>query len=66
MSVIFLPIKLFNPAKNKRKSDCYNKGSKNTGKKKNRDQCQYLGNCPLTPPLIQQQSIDNKFRLMLG
>ena len=30
------------------------------------DQYQYLGNCPPTPPLIQQQSIDNKLRLMLG
>ena len=24
------------------------------------DQYQYLGNCPPTPPLTQQQSIDNK------
>ena len=30
------------------------------------DQYQYLGNCPLNPPLTQQQSIDNKLRLMLG
>ena len=30
------------------------------------DQYQYLGNCPPTPPLIQQQSIDNKLGLMLG
>ena len=30
------------------------------------DQYQYLGNCPPTPPLTQQQSIDNKLRLMLG
>ena len=30
------------------------------------DQYQYLGNCPLTPPLTQQQSIDNKWGLMLG
>ena len=30
------------------------------------DQYQYLGNRPPTPPLTQQQSIDNKFRLMLG
>ena len=30
------------------------------------DQYQYLGNCPLTPPLTQQQSIDNKLGLMLG
>ena len=29
------------------------------------DQYQYLGNCPPTPPLNQQQSIDNKLRLML-
>ena len=31
-----------------------------------RDQYQYLGNCPPTPPLTQQQSIDNNLRLMLG
>ena len=30
------------------------------------DQCQYLGNCPPTPPLTQQQSIDNNLGLMLG
>ena len=30
------------------------------------DQYQYLGYRPLTPPLTQQQSIDNKLRLMLG
>ena len=30
------------------------------------DQYQYLGNCPPTPPLTQQQSIDNKLGLMLG
>ena len=30
------------------------------------DQYQYLGNCPPTPPLIQQQSIENKLRLTLG
>ena len=30
------------------------------------DQFQYLGNCPPTPPLTQQQSIDNKLGLMLG
>ena len=30
------------------------------------DQHQYLGNCPTTPPLIEQQSIDNKLGLMLG
>ena len=29
-------------------------------------QYQYLGNCPPTSPLTQQQSIDNKSRLMLG
>ena len=29
------------------------------------DQYQYLGNCPPTPPLTQQQSIDNKLGLML-
>ena len=32
----------------------------------NLDQYQYLGNCPPTPHLTQQQSIDNKLRLMLG
>ena len=30
------------------------------------DQYQYLGNCPSTPPLTQQQSIGNKLGLMLG
>ena len=30
------------------------------------DRYQYLGNCPPTPPLTQQQSIDNKIGLMLG
>ena len=30
------------------------------------DQYQYLGNCSPTPPLTQQQSIDNKSRLMLS
>ena len=30
------------------------------------DQYQYLGKCPPTPPLTQQQSIDNKLGLMLG
>ena len=30
------------------------------------DQYQYLGNCPPTLSLIQQQTIDNKLRLMLG
>ena len=30
------------------------------------DQYQYLGNYPPTPPLTQQQSIDNKLMLMLG
>ena len=29
-------------------------------------QYQYLGNCPPTPPLTQQQSIDNKLGLILG
>ena len=28
------------------------------------DQYQYLGNCPPTPSLTQQQSIDSKLRLM--
>ena len=27
------------------------------------DQYQYLGNCPSTPPLTQQQSIDNNLGL---
>ena len=30
------------------------------------DQYQYLGNCPPTPPLTHQQSIDNKLGLVLG
>ena len=30
------------------------------------DQYQYLGSCPPTPPLTQQQSIDQKFSFMLG
>ena len=30
------------------------------------DQYQYLGNCPPTPPLTQQQSIDKNLGLMLG
>ena len=30
------------------------------------DQYQYLGNCPPTPPLAQQQSIDDNLGLMLG
>ena len=30
------------------------------------DQYQYLGNCPPTPPLSQQQSTDNKLGVMLG
>ena len=30
------------------------------------DQYQYLGNCPPTPPLTQQQSIDSKLELLLG
>ena len=34
--------------------------------KKKKDQYQYLGYCPPTPPLTQQQSIDNKLGLMLG
>ena len=33
---------------------------------KDLDQYQYLGNCSPTPPLTQQQLIDNKFGLMLG
>ena len=33
---------------------------------RNWDQYQYLGNCPPTPPLTQQQSIDNKLVLMFG
>ena len=30
------------------------------------DQHKYVGNCPPTPPLTQQQSIDNSLGLMLG
>ena len=37
-----------------------------TASKKKKDQYQYLGYCPPTPPLTQQQSIDNKLGLMLG
>ena len=40
--------------------------SKRQTGKVNSDQYQYLGNCPPTPPLTQQQSIDNKSGLMLG
>ena len=29
------------------------------------DQYQYLDNCPPTPPLTQQQSIDDKLGLMI-
>ena len=32
----------------------------------NLDQYQYLGNCPPTPPLTQQQSIDKNSGFMLG
>ena len=31
-----------------------------------RDQYQYMGNSPPTPPLTQKQSIDNNLGLMLG
>ena len=31
-----------------------------------RDQFQYVSDSTLTPPLAQQQSTDNKVRLMLG
>ena len=30
------------------------------------NQYQYLGNCPPTPPLNEQQSIDNNLGLMLS
>ena len=30
------------------------------------DQYHYVGNCPPTPPLAQQQSIDSKLGLMLS
>ena len=30
------------------------------------DEYPYLGNCPPTPPLTQQQSIENNLGLMLG
>ena len=33
---------------------------------KSLDQCWYLSNWALTPPLTQQQSTDNKLGLMLG
>ena len=38
-------------------------GAEITGKS---DQGRYLSSCALVPPLIQQQSIDNKLELMLG
>lgn len=31
-----------------------------------RGHCQYLNNCTLTPPLTQQQSLDDKLALMFG
>ena len=40
-------------------------GGRGVTKVKVWDQYQYLGNCPPTPPLTQQQSIDNNLRLML-
>ena len=36
------------------------------GRRSDVDQYQYLGNCPPTPSLTQQQSTDNKLGLMLG
>ena len=51
------------------------KGKGEGGKKANKrvgglletlDQYQYLSNYPPTPPLTQQQSIDNNLRLTLG
>ena len=44
----------------KERSLCRNKPNMNGVKKNN------LGNCPPTPALTQQQSIDNKLGLMLG
>ena len=38
-------------------------GAEITGKS---DQGRYLSSCTPTPPLIQQQSIDNNLGLMLG
>ena len=36
------------------------------GTLRNVDRYEYLGNCPPTPPLTQQQSIDNNLGLMLS
>ena len=44
----------------------FNQVLTSASRKKILDQYQYLGNCPPTPPLTQQQSIDNNLRLMLG
>ena len=45
---------------------CLNSGGKKSSSQRILDQYPYLGNCPPTPPLTQQQSIDNKLGLMLG
>ena len=43
-----------------------NLGRGGGGVKQILDQYQYLGNCAPTPPLTQQQFIDNKLGWMLG
>ena len=49
-----------------KKSVCLSQGGAYAVSVASRDQYQYLGNYPPTPPLTQQQSIDNKLGLMLG
>ena len=49
-----------------KKSVCLSQGGAYAVSVASRDQYQYLGNCPPTLPLTQQQSIDNKLGLMLG
>ena len=44
----------------KKKSVCLSQGGGYAVSVASRDQYQYLGNCPPTSPLTQQQSIDSK------
>ena len=57
---------LFCTNQRKKKSVCLSQGGAYAVSVASRDQYQYLGNCPPTPPLTQKQSIDNKLGLMLG
>ena len=50
----------------RKKSVCLSQGGAYAVSVASRDQYQYLGNYPPTPPLTQQQSIDSKLGLMLG